>query len=279
MGELRTHVFLDVASGEELTLPTYARAGYAWRHGMGMETISLSELGDVAVPTVRTLCAEPLKILLPAQSYPFNVPGASLNPWAYLEALERRCDARSVQRYIITGTPVNAAVYIKELHYTEPDGTGDMTVTLQLQEAKTPKAIPAVASLGLELGSREDNGGVALPTTYTVVWNDTMFSIARRFYGDGTLCWRLAAYNGVKNANFIVPGQVLKIPPMNQLPASSTVVKPKSAKVVEATTASYDPQAKKWSIQLKKETAMGLGPARSPDKSLSSPTKKDGAVL
>ena len=278
MGELRTHVFLDVASGDELVMPTYAQAGYAWRHGMGMETISLSELGDVAVPTVRTLCAEPLRVLLPAQDYPFNVPGASLNPWAYLEALERRCDARSVQRYIITGTPINAAVYIKEIHYTEPDTTGDMEVTIQLHEAKTPKAIPAASSLGLELGSREDNGGVELPTTYTVVWNDTMGSIARRFYGDASLCWRLAVYNGVKNANFIVPGQVLKIPPRNQLPAASTVVKPKSAKVVEATKASYDPQAKKWSIQLKKEDALGLNVAHR-DVSLSKPEKVEGAVL
>lgn len=278
MGELRTHVFLDVATGVELVMPTYAQVGYAWRHGMGMETISLSELGDVAVPTVRTLCAEPLKVLLPAQSYPFNVPGANLNPWTYLEALERRSDARSLQRYIITGTPINAAVYIKEIYYTEPDCTGDLELAIQLQEAKTPKAIPAASTLKLELGSREDNGGGLMASTYTVVWGDTMKAIARKFYGDANLCWQLAAYNGIKNAHIIHPGQVLKIPPRDQLPAASTVVKPRSAKVVEATTATYDKDTKKWSIQLKKETAMGLGPAKTQDKTLSMPTKKDGAV-
>lgn len=279
MGELRTHVFLDVATGEELVMPTYTQVGYAWRHGMGMETISLSELGDVAVPTVRTLCAEPLKVLLPAQSYPFNVPGANLNPWTYVEALERRADAKSVQRYIITGTPINAAVYIKEVYHTEPDCTGDLEVTIQLQEAKTPKAIPAASSLKLELGSREDNGGGLTASTYTVVQGDTMKAIARKFYGDANLCWRLAAYNGIKNANVIRPGQVLKIPPCDQLPAASTVVKPRSAKVVEATKAVYDKNAKKWNIQLKKETAQGFGPARPQDNRWKTQKKKEEAAL
>lgn len=278
MDELRTHVFLDVATGEELVMPTYAQVGYAWRHGMGMETISLSELGDVAVPTVRTLCAEPLKVLLPAQSYPFNVPGANLNPWTYVEALERRADAKSVQRYIITGTPINAAVYIEEVYYTEPDCTGDLEVTIQLHEAKTPKAIPAASSLKLELGSREDNGGGLMASTYTVVWGDTMKAIARKFYGDANLCWRLAAYNNIPNANIINPGQVLKIPPRDQLPAASTVVKPRSAKVVEATTATYDKDAKKWNIQLKKEAAMGLGPAGPQDSKWAMQKKKEEAA-
>lgn len=278
MGELRTHVFLDVPTGKELVMPTYAQVGYAWRHGMGMETISLSELGDVAVPTVRTLCAEPLKVLLPAQSYPFNVPGANLNPWTYVEALERRADAKSVQRYIITGTPINAAVYIKDVYYTEPDCTGDMEVTIQLQEAKTPKAIPAASSLKLELGSREDNGGGLMASTYTVVWGDTMKAIARKFYGDANLCWRLAAYNNIPNANIIDPGQVLKIPPRDQLPAASTVVKPRSAKVVEATTAVYDKNAKKWSIQLKKETAQALGSTRTQDNRWKTQKKKEEAA-
>lgn len=278
MGELRTHVFLDVATGEELVMPTYAQVGYAWRHGMGMETISLSELGDVAVPTVPTLCAEPLKVLLPAQDYPFNVPGATLNPWACLEALERRCNARSVQRYIITGTPVNAAVYIKEIHYTEPDGTGDMEVTIQLQEAKTPKAIPAATSLGLELGSRSDNGGGPMASTYTVVQGDTMKAIARKFYGDANLCWQLAAYNGIENAHIIHPGQVLKIPPRDQLPAASSITKPRSAKVVEATTAVYDKEKKKWGVQLKKEAAMGLTASSQQDSRWAMQKKKEEAA-
>lgn len=235
MGDKRTHVFLDVASGAELVMPTYAQVGYTWRHGMGMEKVALSEMGDIAVPTVRTLCAEPLEVLLPANDYPFNVPGANLNPWAYIEALERRSDARSVQRYIITGTPVNAAVYIEEIAYTEADGTGDMTVTIRLQEAKTPRAVPAASTLGLglELNSREETGNDLMGSTYTVAKGDTMWAIARKFYGDGSLSWRLAAYNNIPNANIIQVGQVVYIPPKDQLPAAASVTKPKSVTSIE----------------------------------------------
>lgn len=219
--ERHTHVFLDVASGEELVMPTYATAGYKWRHAMGMETVNLDQMGDVAVPTTRALCLEPLEVLLPAQVYPFNVPGARLDPWSYVEALERRCDAGSVQRYIVTGTPINAAVYIQEVEPTEPDGTGDLRVTIRLQEAKTPQAVPAAASLELGLNSREETGGGPAGGSYTVAAGDTMWAIARKFYGDGTLCWALAAYNGVKNANVIRPGQTLQVPPKEQLPANA----------------------------------------------------------
>lgn len=236
MGERRTHVFLDVASGVELVMPTYAQVGYTWQHGMGMEKISLSELGDIAVPTVRKLCAEPLEVLLPAQEYPFNVPGANLDPWTYVEALERRSDARSLQRYILTGTPINAAVYIEEVGYGEPDGTGDLTVTIRLQEAKTPKTIPAASALGLELGlnSREEPENAVAGGAYVVVQGDTMNAISRRFYGTHTYAWPLAAYNNIPNANVIHPGQVLTIPPKDRLPAASKVVKPKSVTRVEA---------------------------------------------
>lgn len=221
MAEMRTHVFVNTVSGEELVMPTYAEAGYKWRHGMGMETITMHQTGDMAVPTVRTLCLEPLEVLLPAHRYGFCTPGAILNPWYYIEILERWSDAKTILRYIVTGTPINAAVYISEIEPSEPDGTGDFRATIRLQEAKVPKAIPAASSLGLELNARDGDGSGAVGSTYTVVYGDTMRAIARKFYGDGSLCWRLAAYNNIPNANIIHPGQVLQIPPRDQLPAAA----------------------------------------------------------
>lgn len=231
MGEMRTHVFLDVASGVELVMPTYAEAGWGWKHGMGMEKVTLDQLGDVAVPTARKLCEQPLEVLLPARDYSFNVPGARTDPWVYIEALEKRCDAKSLQRYIVTGTPVNVAAYIEDVDYTEPDGTGDMRVTIRLQEAKTPKVIPAADSLGLELGVREEHAEGLMGSTYTVEQGDTMWAIARKFYGDGSLCWALAAYNDIANANIIRVGQVLQIPPGDQLPVGAKATSGSGAKI------------------------------------------------
>ena len=45
-----------------------------------------------------------------------------------------------------------------------------------------------------------------------VVKGDTLWAIARKYYGDPQLCWRLASYNQIKNANLIFPGQVVRLP-------------------------------------------------------------------
>lgn len=50
--------------------------------------------------------------------------------------------------------------------------------------------------------------------SYTVVPGDTLSGIAMRFYGHGTSFYylKIAAANGIANANLIHPGQVLRIP-------------------------------------------------------------------
>ncbi len=50
--------------------------------------------------------------------------------------------------------------------------------------------------------------------TYTVVKGDTLWAIAKRFYGNGSLYTKISNANTdkIKNPNLIYPGQVLTIP-------------------------------------------------------------------
>ncbi len=48
--------------------------------------------------------------------------------------------------------------------------------------------------------------------TYTVQRGDSLFKIAKKFYGDGEKYKQLAAYNGMENPNALEVGQVLSIP-------------------------------------------------------------------
>ena len=50
-----------------------------------------------------------------------------------------------------------------------------------------------------------------------MVKGDTLWGICRRTYGDGTLAWKLAEYNSIKNANLIYPGQIVKLPDKGNL--------------------------------------------------------------
>lgn len=48
--------------------------------------------------------------------------------------------------------------------------------------------------------------------TYTVVPGDTLWGIAQRFYGNGSLYTKIASANGIANPNLIYSGTVLTIP-------------------------------------------------------------------
>ncbi|MBN1139211.1 MAG: LysM peptidoglycan-binding domain-containing protein [Anaerolineae bacterium] len=58
-------------------------------------------------------------------------------------------------------------------------------------------------------GSAGSSGGSQQGTAYTVRRGDTLASIASRY---GTTAWAIASANGLANANYIYPGQRLRIP-------------------------------------------------------------------
>jgi nucleoid-associated protein YgaU len=54
------------------------------------------------------------------------------------------------------------------------------------------------------------------PRTHVVVAGDTLFELARRFYGNGALFPVIATANGIADPDRISVGQVLVIPPLTR---------------------------------------------------------------
>ena len=77
-----------------------------------------------------------------------------------------------------------------------------------LGAVKTEKTAAAAGSAR----SSESGGTQKAVQSYVVVKGDTLWAIARKYYGDPQLCWRLASYNQIKNANLIFPGQIVRLP-------------------------------------------------------------------
>lgn len=217
----RKIIFKNTETGEELVMPV-TPPSYQIEHGRKQNTDTLYQVGDVTTPGAAVLLDEEPEFLLPAHEYPFNQPGTVLNPFVYLEKLERWSDAGTVLRYVVAGTPVNAAVRLGPIRYREEDGTNDIWCVAPIRGVRQPAAEEVeLSEAAVPLGGRAVEAGPVKAESYTVAAGDTLGGICKRFYGDASLAAALAACNGIKNVNLIRIGQVLAIPDRSALPAST----------------------------------------------------------
>lgn len=217
---LRIMSFVEPATSKELVLPV-TPSQYVWRHPTRIEVVSLDQAGEVSLhggPKLGDCTLD--NVLLPAQEYPFLVPGGRAAPYEYLETLEAWCDKGAQLQWIVSGTPVNASVMIEEISQGERDGTNDVYVTIVLRQWKRLETPVLAISGGGTDTARDSQTGAAAAKTYTVQPGDCLWTLAEQYYGDGAQYKKLAAANpDIKNPNLIYPGQVLTIPPADDLPA------------------------------------------------------------
>lgn len=247
MNILRVMSFLDESAGKELVLPV-TPAKYTWRHPNRIETVRLDQLGEVNLPGGARMGECTLEdVLLPAQLYPFCVPGARAAPQSYLYDLETWSDKGSKLRWIVSGTSINASVMIEEVTQGERDGSNDLYLTITLRQWRRPESpVLAVSGGGAET-PREASTGAASAKTYTVQKGDCLWNIAKQFYGSGYDYKKLAAANpSIKNPNLIYPGQVLTIPPVDNLPRANTDCA--SAALADRTTSAWDEASQSWKL-------------------------------
>lgn len=203
-------IFLNSKTGEQLTMPV-TPPDFHVETGRSITQLDMAQTGQVNLPGLEALFNEQQTFLLPSSARNYTSPGYTGDPYGIVNTLTRWSLSGDVLRLIVTQTPVNLPILLAPVRYGEEDGTGDVYVTLTMRQYR---------ELAAETTERSDTGnaGRAQPqatkaaTAYTVVRGDTMWGIARRYYGDGRLAWKLAAYNGIKNANLIYPGQKVTIP-------------------------------------------------------------------
>ena len=219
---LRIMSFVEPATSKELILPV-TPARYFWRHPTKLETVSLDQLGEATLHGGYKMGDCPLEnVLLPAQQYPFMVPGSRAAPYEYLYDLEVWCDKGAQLQWIVSGTSVNASVLIEEITQGEQDGTNDLYITIAMRQWQRLETPVLALSGGGATTARDSQTGAATTKTYTVQSGDCLWNLAEKYYGDGTQYKKLAAANPeITNPNLIYPGQVLTIPPADDLPAAS----------------------------------------------------------
>lgn len=165
------------------------------------QTVNVQTRGDVTILGKKGLKTFTLESFFPARDYPFADYAKDRNPWEYVKKILSWQE--SPIQLVITKTKINKNVIIKSFEFGEEDGTGDIRYSLTMEDYKPPKYTkPVKAVLEKVETTKEKTEKTNTRTdsktktkTHVVSGNDTLWSIAKKYYGSGTY------YTKIYNAN------------------------------------------------------------------------------
>lgn len=115
--------------------------------------------------------------------------------------------SNKIVSFKIFGMDIDTTVQISKYEWISKDGTGDLYYNLTLIECKEP-SIENEIKENREKQTNPDTQNIKI---YTVKSGDTLYNIAKKFYGDGNRYMEIAEKNGISNPNLILNGQELKL--------------------------------------------------------------------
>lgn len=191
---------------------------------LAIERYEILKLGQVAVPTHMELKEYSFGCELPYRPLHYvETSGGFRDADYYVNLFQKWRDKKVPVRFIASngiGDDINTLVLIEELTITERAGEegdkyidfvlleykeyGKKTVVVKKKETKKATSKPAAAPK-----TNPKNKG-----TYVVKRGDTLWAIAKKYYGNGAQYPKIynANRNIIKNPNLIYPGQKLVIP-------------------------------------------------------------------
>lgn len=188
---------------------------------LSVEKYEILKLGQIAIPTHMELKEYSFSCELPKEAYSYvETPNEFKNADYYLKEFEKWRSKKRVVRFIAKneiGEDINTPVLIDSLVITERAGEeGDKYVSFHLIEyVKYGKEEPA--KVNPVNGKKEESPTEANPKSngyHIVKGGDTLWGIAKKYYGDGTKSNIIfnANKDKIKNPNEIKIGQKLVIP-------------------------------------------------------------------
>lgn len=195
---------------------------------LAIEKFEILKLGQIAIPTHMELKQYSFEAEFPHRPLHYvETSGDYRGPDFYLRLFEQWRQAKEPVRFIASngiGEDINTLVLIEELTVTERAGEeGDKYVSFRLLEYREfgKKAVvvttPTPAGTVIAVAKKEEPAPAVNPKsngTHVVQPGDTLWAIAKKYYGNGNQYPKIVNANKdkIKNPNLIYPGQKLVIP-------------------------------------------------------------------
>lgn len=192
------------------------------------QKFEILKLGQIAIPTHMELKEYSFEAEFPHRPLHYvETAGGFRNPDFYLRLFEQWRNEKAPVRFIASngiGDDINTLVLIEELTITERAGEeGDKYVSFRLVEYREfgKKAVvvttPTPAGTVIAVAKKEEPAPAVNPKsngTHVVQSGDTLWAIAKKYYGNGAQYTKIfnANKDKIKNPNLIYPGQKLVIP-------------------------------------------------------------------
>jgi LysM repeat protein len=199
--------FWLIQDNEKLQLPV-PPSDYQVDKGMNNTSLIVENIGEINFLGKPKLTTISISSFFPAQNYSFCQYSGFLMPYQCVELVEKWKDSGKPIRIIITETKVNMLCSIEDFKYGEKDGTRDVYFSLDLKEYKI---LSTEITTTVQASNTTRPTAKNTPNTYTVKAGDTLWSIAKTQYGDGSKYNQIAQNNNILNPSLIRVGQVLQL--------------------------------------------------------------------
>lgn len=196
------------------------------------KTYTMINDGEINVLKKPELTDVEFDVLLPSVKYPFAIYKSGFQSAKfYLDELERLMVNSKPFQFIVTRTlpnggmlfDTNMKVSIESYTIKEDVKEGfDVVVSVKLKQYREYSTKTCNISfevnktkVSVQVNRAAENSPIpTTTTTYTVVKGDSLWGIAKKYYGDGSKYTTIfnANTDKIQNANLIYPGQVLTIP-------------------------------------------------------------------
>ena len=180
--------------------------------GSKLKTLELLNVGDITVAGNRTIDKISISnAFLPSPESPFY---NGTSPETILALMKKCKDAPTPVRIIISGTDVNKQFWIEKMDETYKEGDKDPHVSWSFSEYRQTTVLP-VASLANRqtyTGLNQRVSTQQVPRSVVIKKGDTMWDLAKKYYGDPNRWKEIQAANGGVNERKLQIGSTLVIP-------------------------------------------------------------------